>query len=214
MTVVLLDPRFPTMIPAEAFSYLQGSTVEYTDEVPIRVRWCIADYSATIVDNAAVLVSTNALDPRVIARADRGEEYIIAPSRGEEVIPQRFRAIDEACSVMARSCDRGQWEQAQTHESLIPYLREEVEECIQAIDAWSVLGDSGEEQLKKELSDIFLQVLFHAEIARRRHAFDFNDVAAAFVDKMRARAPYLFDGSTGTISIEEQDRLWKKGKSL
>ena len=67
--------------------------------------------------------------------------------------------------------------------------------------------------MKHELADVLLQVLFHAEIADERGAFDFGDVAAAFVAKMRSRAPYLFDGSTGLVDQATQDRLWAEGKA-
>ena len=67
--------------------------------------------------------------------------------------------------------------------------------------------------LKSELSDLLLQILFHAELASERGAFDFSDVADAFVQKMRRRAPYLFDGSTGPVDKATQDRLWEEGKA-
>ena len=70
-----------------------------------------------------------------------------------------------------------------------------------------------EEELLKELGDVLLQVLFHAEIAARRGAWDFTDVAASFVAKMRSRSPYLFDGTEGVIDTEEQERLWAEGKA-
>ena len=57
MSVLLLDPRQPTLIPLELVVHLRGS-VEYTEEVPIRVRWAIADLGADVVDGAPVLVST------------------------------------------------------------------------------------------------------------------------------------------------------------
>ena len=49
--------------------------------------------------------------------------------------------------------------------------------------------------------------------AARRGAFDFQAVAESFVDKLRSRSPYLFDGSTGVVPAQEQERLWAKGKA-
>ena len=103
---------------------------------------------------------------------------------------------------------RGEWEQAMTHDSLLPFLREEAEEVAQAIEHKLPIDD-----LKSELSDLLLQILFHAEIAQETGAFDFGDVADAFVQKMRRRAPYLFDGSTGPVDKATQDRLWEEGKA-
>lgn len=115
--------------------------------------------------------------------------------------------IDEAVRVMRAAVARGEWERAQTHESLIPYLEEESQEFIESISS----GD--DEQMKKELGDVLLQVLFHAEIAARENRFDFSDVAASFVAKMRSRSPYLFDGSEGIVEVEVQERLWALGKA-
>ena len=52
-----------------------------------------------------------------------------------------------------------------------------------------------------------------AEIAARRGAFTLDDVAQAFVTKMRSRAPYLFDGTEDVVGVEEQERLWVEGKA-
>ena len=116
-------------------------------------------------------------------------------------------SFHEAVRVMQSAVSRGEWERGQTHESLIPYLREESEEFIESIH----IGDA--EDMKKELGDVLLQVLFHAEIAARRGDFTIFDVAASFVEKMRSRSPYLFDGSTGIVDSEEQERLWAVGKT-
>lgn len=115
--------------------------------------------------------------------------------------------IQEAIRVMHEARTRGEWEQQMTHESLIPFLEEETQEVIEAIRT-----NAPDEELKKELADLLLQVLFHAEIAAERGAFDFEDVAGAFVEKMRSRAPYLFDGSDGPVDKATQDRLWAEGK--
>ena len=64
----------------------------------------------------------------------------------------------------------------------------------------------------RELGDVLLQLLFHAELGRRREAFSLDDVAASFIAKMRSRAPYLFDGTSSMVAQEEQDRLWIDGK--
>ncbi|WJY68528.1 MazG nucleotide pyrophosphohydrolase domain-containing protein [Corynebacterium auris] len=194
MTILVLDPRWPDMIPLGVVSRIRGP-VEYTSEVPVSVRWALADVAAG--ESGGWLVTTDARDPDVVKRA-RGEELVAVPSLEDPVA--------EAVGTMRRARERGEWERAMTHESLLSYLEEEAREFAAAVRG----GDDAE--IRKELSDVFLQVLFHSELARERGAFDFTDVAAAFVDKMKSRAPYLFDGSAGLVGLEEQERLWAEGK--
>ena len=189
MTVLVLDPRWPDMLPLGV--EITG-TVAFTSEVPISVRWTLEAGQGS----GNWLLTTDQSDPEAARRIADGEEVIEVPSLADPVFNAR-----ETMRVARR---RGEWEAAMTHESLLPYLREEVDEFAAAV------GAADPEELKGELSDILLQVLFHAEIAP---GFDFGDVAQAFVDKMRSRAPYLFDGSTGIVALEEQDRLWAEGKA-
>jgi len=200
MTVLLLDDRWPSLIPLEAYGRL-GGRLEFTDEVPVTVRWNIDRLVAA--EGPGVLVSTDDLDPRVRARVDAGEEVIVAESRRDPV-RVAVRAMERACSI-------GEWEASQTHRSLLPYLAEEAQEFADQVVVWE--GDGDDQALLKELGDVLLQVLFHAEIASRRAAFDFGDVAGSFVDKLRSRSPYLFDGTTRVVAVEEQERLWALGKS-
>lgn len=203
MTVLLLDDRWPSLIPLEAYGRLSGP-VSYTDEIPVRVRWNFGDLvEPGGPDGPGVLVSTNERDPKVVERIEAGEEVIEAPSRQDPV--------RDALHAMARARSMGEWEASQTHGSLLPYLREEAGEFAEAVRTWERTGD--EEQLCRELGDVLLQVFFHAELASRRGAFDFGDVAGSFVAKLRSRAPYLFDGSTGMVPEREQGRLWREGKA-
>lgn len=197
MTILVLDPRWPDMIPLAAATSLAGP-LTYTDEVPVSVRWNLSDI-VTAESGSGTLVTTDPADPAVTQRIAAGERVIEAPSLADPLF--------QAQSVMRAARTRGEWERAQTHETLIEYLEQESQELIDAIR-----NHHPDDSLKKELSDLLLQVLFHAEIASRRGAFTFPDVAQAFVDKMRNRAPYLFDGSTGTVPVDEQDRLWAEGK--
>lgn len=197
MTILVLDPRWPDMIPLAAATSLAGP-IAYTDEVPVSVRWNLGDIAVT-ESAEGTLVTTDATAPAVQERFKAGERVIEAPSLGDPLF--------QAQSVMHTARTRGEWEMAQTHESLIEYLEQETAELIDAIR-----NHHPDDALKKELSDLLLQVLFHAEIASRRGAFSFPDVAQAFVDKMKNRAPYFFDGSTGTVPVDEQDRMWAQGK--
>lgn len=83
-------------------------------------------------------------------------------------------------------CD---WDAAQTHDSLRPYLIEESHEVDDALRR----GD--DRALREELGDLLLQILFHSVLAEERGAFDMHDVAHGLVTKMRARHPHLYEGA-------------------
>lgn len=188
------------MVPVDVFAALSGP-VSYTEEVPVSVRWHLGDLvSGTL--GAGVLVSTDETNAAVRERVTAGERLVEVPSRHDQVA--------EAVEVMSRACSIGEWEASHTHRTLLPYLREEAGEFVEAVQAWE--NGAGEEQLRRELGDVLLQVLFHAEIAARRGAFTFADVAGSFVAKMRSRSPYLFDGTVEMVEAAEQDRLWAEGK--
>ncbi|MDQ6828107.1 MAG: nucleoside triphosphate pyrophosphohydrolase [Gemmatimonadota bacterium] len=81
---------------------------------------------------------------------------------------------------------RCEWDAAQSHESLRPYLIEEAHELDDAIR-------SGDDALfREELGDLLLQVLFHSVVAEERGAFDFHDVANGLITKMKGRHPHLY----------------------
>jgi MazG family protein len=95
-------------------------------------------------------------------------------------------ALDDALALMRDLRARCDWDAAQTHESLRPYLLEEAHEVDEAIRS----GDDA--LLREELGDLLLQVLFHSVLAAERNAFDAGDVATTLVTKMRGRHPHLY----------------------
>ena len=98
--------------------------------------------------------------------------------------------LEDALAVMRDLRARCEWDAVQTHASLRPYLLEEAHELDDALRA------GADAQIREELADVLLQVLFHSVIAEERGAFDANGVAAALVAKMRARHPHLYgDGA-------------------
>ena len=268
------------MIPVEAVDLLRGD-VCYTEEVPIRVRWVIADLGGHTVDESDIIVTTDLENETVVTRIEAGEDLITAPSLKVHMEPAReleagsssvsdaadgddaaeithsgdgvvdgeivgtdehtaavaglrrttrtevpasvMDEIEDAVALMARALRQGEWEQSMTHTSLVKFLREETEELARTIDLmenWKPEGEGEgaarpewiEQDLCSELSDVLLQVLFHAEIANRRGAFDIGHVAGAFSAKLRARAPYLFEEVERQVPRQEQDRLWEEGK--
>lgn len=119
--------------------------------------------------------------------------------------------LSEAVEVMARIRRDGEWESAQTHASLLPYLLEESWELVDAV------ADGDRDELVSELGDLLLQVLFHSAIGaeRSQDSFDIHDVAGALLDKLRRRAPYWFADDEGAAGLDaaEQDRLWQEAKT-
>jgi MazG family protein len=101
---------------------------------------------------------------------------------------QEKPGLDETLALMKDLRRRCEWDAAQTHESLRPYLLEEAYEVDDAIRS----GDDA--LLREELGDLLLQVLFHSVVAEERGAFDFGDVAEGFLRKMKSRHPHLYEG--------------------
>jgi len=98
--------------------------------------------------------------------------------------------LEDTLSLMRDLRRRCEWDAAQTHESLRPYLIEEAYEVDDAIRA------GNDRLLREELGDLLLQVLFHSVVAEERGAFDFHDVAETFITKMKGRHPHLYgDGA-------------------
>jgi MazG family protein len=94
--------------------------------------------------------------------------------------------LGEALALMRDLRARCEWDAAQTHESLRPYLVEEAYEVDDAIRG----GDDA--VLREELGDLLLQVLFHSVVAEERGAFGLRDVVRSFIAKMKARHPHLY----------------------
>lgn len=102
------------------------------------------------------------------------------------------------------------WDKAQTHESLKPACIEEAAEVISGINILSETGNS--ENLKEELGDLLLQVMFHAVIAEEEGLFTFDDVVEGISEKMIRRHPHVFSG-VNYASVEEQHVAWEKIKA-
>ena len=107
-------------------------------------------------------------------------------------VPDQARPIDRLLALMAdlRDPDGGcPWDLAQDFASVAPYTIEEAYEVAEAIDR----GDL--DDLRGELGDLLLQVVFHAQMAREAGLFDFEDVATAITEKMVRRHPHVYGSS-------------------
>ena len=110
--------------------------------------------------------------------------------------------------IMARLRDREHgcpWDLEQDFASIAAYTIEEAYEVADAIDR----NDLGE--LKDELGDLLLQVVFHAQMAREQGAFGFDDVVSAICDKMVRRHPHVF-GDSQVADAEQQTLNWEQIK--
>ena len=97
------------------------------------------------------------------------------------------------------------WDKEQDHTSLLPYLREEVRELTTAVRT----GDM--HNMREELGDILLQVIFHAQIAADNGYFDINDVIHTLVRKLIRRHPHVF-GDVRVTSAKDIIKNWHKIK--
>ena len=101
------------------------------------------------------------------------------------------------------------WDKAQTHMSLKPEIIEEAAEVVAGINILDKTGNA--ENLKEELGDLLLQVMFHAVIAEEEGLFTFDDVAGVVSEKMIRRHPHVF-GDMRYASEEEIHEAWVKIK--
>ena len=98
------------------------------------------------------------------------------------------------------------WDLEQTFATIAPYTIEEAYEVADAI-ARDDLDD-----LKEELGDLLLQVVFHARMAEEQGAFAFGDVVEAISAKMIRRHPHVFGAKAGTLTPEEVKGAWERIK--
>ena len=101
----------------------------------------------------------------------------------------------------------GPWESEQTHDSLRRYLLEETYELLDAVRSGNA------DQLREELGDVLLQVLFHARIAEdaAQLPFTIDDVAVTLMRKLGNRVPEVLAGES--ISLEDQLAQWEERKA-
>ena len=98
------------------------------------------------------------------------------------------------------------WDLAQNFASIAPYTVEEAYEVADAI-ARNDLGD-----LKEELGDLLLQVVFHARMAEELDAFDFGDVVRGLTEKLIRRHPHVF-GDERSQTPQAVEGLWERIKA-
>jgi len=124
--------------------------------------------------------------------------------------------IGRLLAVMARlrNPDTGcPWDREQSFATIAPYTIEEAYEVAEAAERGAM------HELKEELGDLLLQVVFHARMAEEIGAFEFDDVAAAIADKMVRRHPHVFgtarigSAAAQTVAWEDQKAHERRAKS-
>ncbi|ANE42068.1 MAG: nucleoside triphosphate pyrophosphohydrolase [Fervidobacterium pennivorans] len=122
------------------------------------------------------------------------------------MVGKEFEKLVEIMATL-RGENGCEWDKAQTHESLKPYLIEEAYEVLNAID------NNDDEELKEELGDVLLQVVFHSQIAAEREAFTIEDVIKTLSDKLVRRHPHVFGNAQGySYARWEEIKAKEKGQ--
>lgn len=127
-----------------------------------------------------------------------------------------MKTIEKLLEIMARLRDPQNgcpWDCEQTFQTIAPYTIEEAYEVADAIARGDLVD------LKDELGDLLLQVVYHARMAEEANAFDFDGVVDAICDKMTRRHPHVFGDATAlggdhqTDAWETLKRAEREGKS-
>ncbi|NRA29834.1 MAG: nucleoside triphosphate pyrophosphohydrolase [Parvularculaceae bacterium] len=123
--------------------------------------------------------------------------------------PADARSVEGLRQLMASLRDPNggcPWDLEQDHKSIAQYCIEEAYEVVDAIEHGT------DADLKSELGDLLLQVVFHSQMASERAAFTFNDVCEAIINKMIRRHPHVFEASDGR-DAEGQTVQWEEMKA-
>jgi XTP/dITP diphosphohydrolase len=192
--VIVLSRRLGAVLPAAALPALRAASAVYADSsVPEEV------------------VRAAGAEP---VRGDLPDDAVLLtcePRAGAVAVPEpEGAALLDAVAVMDRLRSPGgcPWDAEQTHESLLQYLVEECYELYQAIE------DGDRADMREELGDVLLQVLFHARVAQEaaEGAFDVDAVAEGLVAKLVGRHPHVFAGSERIETATAQEGRWEELK--
>ncbi|MGB2047363.1 MAG: nucleoside triphosphate pyrophosphohydrolase [Psychrobacter celer] len=144
-------------------------------------------------------------------------EQTTLPPTPVQGTPDATGQIDDLLALMARLRADCPWDKKQTNHSLIPYAIEEAYELGEAVQS------DDDEDIKGELGDVLLQVVFHCQLYAEQGRFDMSDVIATLQGKLIRRHPHVFEAETLTddaavkarwdeIKLEEQQAREARGK--
>ena len=132
--------------------------------------------------------------------------------------PEATGELDDLLALMARLRIDCPWDKKQTNHSLIPYAIEEAYELGEAVQS------DDDEDIKGELGDVLLQVVFHCQMYAEQGRFDMSDVISTLQEKLVRRHPHVFEAETlkddaavkvrwDEIKLKEQQAREARGKS-
>ena len=133
------------------------------------------------------------------------DKKITAPTPVQGM-PDATGQLDDLLALMARLRLDCPWDQKQTNHSLIPYAIEEAYELGEAVQ------DDDDEDIKGELGDVLLQVVFHCQMYAEQGRFDMSDVVTTLQEKLIRRHPHVFEAETLTDDIAVKTR-WDEIKA-
>lgn len=144
------------------------------------------------------------------------DNKIVAPTPAQGT-PTASGELDDLLALMARLRVDCPWDKKQTNHSLIPYAIEEAYELGEAVQS------DDDEDIKGELGDVLLQVVFHCQMYAEQGRFDMSDVINTLQEKLIRRHPHVFEAETleddtavkarwDEIKVEEQQAREARGK--
>ncbi len=118
---------------------------------------------------------------------------------------EKLQAFSKLLDVMDELREKCPWDKKQTYESLRPLTIEETYELGDAI------LDNNEEEIKKELGDLLLHIVFYSKIGEENNSFDIGDVSTEIVKKLIYRHPHIY----GDVTVKNEEKVkqnWEKLK--
>ena len=132
------------------------------------------------------------------------EKYMHLSQAGKDK-KEALERLTEIVGILRQECP---WDKVQTHESLIPGMLEESYEVVEAIN------NRDEENLREELGDVLLQVVFHALIEEENENFCITDVMNDECEKMIRRHPHVFLEETANNNGKSIDKVLEKWENI
>ncbi len=122
-----------------------------------------------------------------------------------ETSEEAIKRIEEIIAILRVECP---WDRKQNHKTLRRGMIEEAYEVVEAIDNDDVAN------LREELGDVLLQVVFHSNLAEEAKAFDLTDVINDECEKMIRRHPHVFSEEISNNSNESIDKVLEKWENI
>ncbi|MBR7141713.1 MAG: MazG family protein [Clostridia bacterium] len=168
--------------------------------------------SATYGDECEVAFSTGKNSVKIaLYELDRQKSYngsALVLTGSDDFINKNRYGISDLIAVMTRltAPDGCPWDKAQTHESIRTNMLEEAYEVVDAIDKKDI------DNMREELGDVLLQVVFHCDMAQRSGEFTLADVVSELVQKLVFRHTHIF-GENKASDAESALGFWEEAKA-